>query len=357
MQGRTGLRLCRGGRRVSPTLLEAPRLAVRIGSLELANPVMPASGCFGPELGALVDLNRLGALVTKTVFYHPRSGNPAHRLTETHGGMLNSVGIPSRGVEAFVSETLPRYTAWDPPTIVSIGGLAVSEYFELADRLAGVPGIAALEVNISCPNLEAGGLEIGANPMQVERVIRGVVDRATVPVIAKLTPNVTSIAEIARASEGGGAAGVSAINTLVGTAIDLRTRRPEIGNVTGGLSGPAIKPLALRMVWQVARAVSIPVIGIGGIATAEDALEFMVAGATAVQVGTANFTRPDAMLRVLDGMQDWLACEGIADVRDLVGSLTTAPAEHGLAAPRNGRTAAAINDYGARTEGRRRRGS
>lgn len=338
-----------------------PRLSVRIGSLEMANPVMPASGCFGPELGALIDLDRLGALVTKSVFYHPRSGSPAHRLGETHGGMLNAVGIPSRGVEAFLAETLPLYTAWRAPTIVSIGGLAVSEYFELADRLSHVTGIAALEVNISCPNLEAGGLEIGANPRHVERVVRGVVDRSTVPVIAKLTPNVTSIAEIARASEAGGAAGVSAINTLVGMAIDLRTRRTEIGNVTGGLSGPAIKPLALRMVWQVARAVSIPVIGIGGIATAEDALEFMVAGATAVQIGTATFTRPDTMLRVLDGMRTWLSSEGIADVREVVGSLRTGPAEHGLsaAARRNGRGSPVpvVNDYGARTDaGRRQEG-
>ncbi len=340
-----------------------PRMAVGIGALELANPVMPASGCFGPELGAVIDLNRLGALVTKTVFYKRRSGNPAHRLAETHGGMLNSVGIPSRGVDAFLADILPQYTGWQPPTIVSLGGLAVSEYFVLAERLADVPGIAAFELNVSCPNLEAGGLEIGSNPRLVERVVRGVVDRSRIPVISKLTPNVTSIADIARASEAGGASAVSAINAIVGMAIDLRTRQTQIGNVTGGLTGPATKPLALRMVWQVARAVSIPVIGIGGIATAEDALEFMVAGATAVQVGTATFTRPDAMLRILDGMRAWLQAERVDDVRDIVGTLRHQPAEHGLGIPGPGggnghhpaRRAEIVNDYGARMQGSRRR--
>ncbi len=340
------------------TAAAKPRMAVRLGELELANPVMPASGCFGPELAALIDLNRLGALVTKTVFLRPRSGNPAPRLAETHGGMLNSVGIPSRSVDAFLEDMLPRYTAWAPPTIVSIGGLTVSEYLELTETLAGVPGIAALEVNISCPNLEAGGLEIGADPPTVERVIAGVVARSRVPVIAKLTPNVTSIAEIARAAEAGGATAVSAINTLVGMSIDLRRRHTETGTLTGGLSGPAIKPLALRMVWQVARSVSIPVIGVGGISTAEDALEFLVAGATAIQVGTATFTKPDAMLRILGGMSDWLQSEGIADVSELIGSLSQGPAERGLpgalAEPTVGGglrvRSRVVNDFGAQTQ-------
>jgi dihydroorotate dehydrogenase (NAD+) catalytic subunit len=294
---------------------------VRIGSLELANPVMPASGCFGPELGALIDLKRLGALVTKTIFHNPRAGNAAHRLAETTAGMLNSVGIPSRGTEAFLEETLPLYAAYGVPTIVSIGGLSIDEYFVIADRLAGHPDIAALEVNISCPNLEAGGLEIGANTDNVRRVVQGVVDRSTVPVIAKLTPNVTSIADLARASQDGGAAGISAINTFVGLAIDRKNRRSLLGAFTGGLSGPAIKPLALRAVWQVARAVSIPVVGIGGIATPEDALDFLIAGASAVQVGTATFTRPDTLIRVLDGIQSWLTAEGLASVGELIGSL------------------------------------
>jgi dihydroorotate dehydrogenase (NAD+) catalytic subunit len=308
-----------------------PNLRVRIGSLELSNPVMPASGCFGPELGSIIDLDRLGALVTKTVFADPRSGNPAHRLDETHGGMLNSVGIPSGGAVAFVDELLPRYLAWSPPTIVSIGGLTVDEYFLVAERLSGVPGIAAFEINVSCPNLEAGGLEIGAMPKIVEEVTRGVVDRSSVPVIAKLTPNVTSVQSIARAAEAGGAAAISAINALMGMAIDSRSRRTRIGATTAGLTGPAIKPVALRCVWQAAQAVSIPVIGIGGIATVDDAIEFLLAGATAVQVGTATFTRPDTMLHIIDGLEERLAADGIVDVAELTGALITGGARHELA--------------------------
>lgn len=306
-------------------------LRVRIGPLELANPVMPASGCFGPELGRIVDLNRLGALVTKTVFADPRSGNPAHRLDETYGGMLNSVGIPSDGAEAFVRELLPRYLGWSPPTIVSIGGLTVEEYFDAADRLAGVPGIAAFEVNISCPNLEAGGLEIGAIPEIVERVIGRVVARVDVPVIAKLTPNVTSIAAISKAAEAGGATALSAVNALQGMAIDAGTRRARIGATTAGLTGPAIKPVALRCVWQASRAVSIPVIGIGGITTVDDAVEFFLAGASAVQVGSATFTRPDTMLRIVDGLERRLGEMGVAHVADIVGALELGPAHHDLA--------------------------
>ncbi|HET7636774.1 MAG TPA: dihydroorotate dehydrogenase [Candidatus Limnocylindria bacterium] len=307
------------------------RTRVSIGSLELANPVMPASGCFGPELGQLIDLNRIGALVTKTVFHGRRSGNPAHRLSETYGGMLNSVGIPSPGVEAFLDEVLPRYTAWEPPTIVSLGGLTVSEYFDIAEALAEVPQIDAFEINISCPNLEAGGLEIGAVPATVEEVVRGVVDRTTKPVIAKLTPNVTSIAEIARAAEAGGATAISAINAVMAMEIDLRTRRAEIGATTAGWSGPAIKPVALRMVWQAANAVSLPVIGIGGIATAEHALEFILAGASAIQIGSASFTHPDTLVRVVDGIEAWLEEHGVDRLTDLIGTVELGPAEHDLA--------------------------
>jgi dihydroorotate dehydrogenase (NAD+) catalytic subunit len=296
-------------------------LSVDLGSLRLANPVMPASGCFGPQLGQLIDLNRLGALVTKTIFLDSRSGNPAHRLAETEAGMLNSVGNPSPGAAAFLDNVLPRYTAWAPPVIVSVGGLAVSEYGELAARLRDIPGIAALEVNVSCPNLEAGGLEIGANPKLVETVVRSVVNQSRVPVIAKLTPNITSIADIAIASEAGGATAVTAINTPVGLTVDPETRRPTLGNVVGGLSGPAIKPIALRMVWEIHRAVSLPVIGVGGIATTLDALQFFIAGATAVQLGTVNFTRPTAMLAVIDGLAEWMDRHGVRQLGEIVGSL------------------------------------
>ena len=311
---------------------EGPGIAVDIGPLRLANPVMPASGCFGPELGAIVDLNRLGALVTKTVFADPRSGNPAHRLDETWGGMLNSVGIPSGGAAAFVEELLPRYLEWSPPTIVSIGGLTVEEYFTAAERLAGVAGIAAFEVNISCPNLEAGGLEIGAIPEIVERVIHGVVDRSPVPVIAKLTPNVTSVAAIARAAEAGGATALSAVNALQGMAVDVPKRRARIGATTAGLTGPAIKPVALRCVWQASRAVSIPVIGIGGIASVDDAIEFLLVGASAVQVGSATFTRPDTMVRIVEALPGRLAEMGADDVSALVGTMETGAAAHDLMA-------------------------
>lgn len=302
-----------------------PDLRVRIGPLQLENPIMPASGCFGPELGQLVDLNRLGALVTKTVFHDARSGNPADRITESNGVMLNSVGIPSGGVESFLRDVLPRYLQWRPPTIVSIGGLRVSDYDRIAERLSEVDGIAALEVNVSCPNLEAGGLEVGADPRLVERVVRGVVDRSRVPVIAKLTPNVTSIGDLARASEAGGATAVSAINTLVGMSIDLDSRRSRLGTPTGGVSGPAIKAVGLRMVWTIARAISIPVIGVGGISNGRDALEYMVVGATAVQFGTANFAHPEAMTTAVEEIGRWLVRHGIADINTIVGSVQLDP--------------------------------
>lgn len=296
-------------------------MRVALGSLELANPVMPASGCFGPELAPLIDLRRLGALVTKTVFTDARSGNPAHRLAETSHGMLNSVGIPSRGIDFFLDRTLPTYRSAGVPVIVSLGGLTVSEYWDLAAALSDAEGISAFELNVSCPNLEAGGLEIGANPVHVERVVRGVVDRARVPVISKLTPNITSIADIARASEAGGAAALTVANTFVGMALDVRKRRPILGNVVGGLSGPAVKPAILRLVWSVTRATRLPVIGCGGICTASDVLEFLVVGASAVQVGTATFTRPDAMIQILDDLERLLQEHGARALSDLRGTL------------------------------------
>ena len=297
-------------------------LAVDIGGgLGLQNPVMPASGCFGPELARIIDLNLLGALVPKTIFFNPRAGNPAPRIAESPAGMLNSIGIPSKGVEHFLDSIFPAYKGYDPPTIVSIGGLAIHEYFELAARLNGVPGVAALEINISCPNLEAGGLEIGADPRNVEDVVRGVTDRFHGPVIAKLTPNVTSIAEIARASEAGGATAVSAINTFSGMVVDVEARRPISGTNTGGISGPAVRPMAVRMVWQVANAVRIPVIGMGGITNADDALQFILAGATAIAVGTANFTHPATMVEVVDGLRSYLDERSIGSIAELTGAM------------------------------------
>jgi dihydroorotate dehydrogenase (NAD+) catalytic subunit len=304
-------------------MIAAPDLRVDLGDLPLRNPVMPASGCFGPELGDLIDINRLGAMVTKTVFAEPRSGNRAHRLAETYAGMLNSVGIPSRGARAFIAELLPRYRNWSPPLIVSIGGLTVGAYLEIAERLTRVAGIAAFEVNVSCPNLEAGGLEIGAEPQVVEAVVRGVKERVEVPVFVKLTPNVTSIAAIARAAETGGASAITAVNALMGMAVDWRTRRPRTGTAMAGFTGPAIKPVALRCVWQAAQAVAIPVIGVGGIATVDDVLEFILAGATAVQIGSATFTRPDTMVRIIAALEARLSDEGVVSVRELIGALRT----------------------------------
>ena len=306
--------------------MHEPRLAIDLGGgLRLRNPVLPASGCFGVEMGALVDLNALGALVPKTIFYYPRAGNPSPRLAETPAGMLNSVGIPSRGIDDFLNRILPTYRRFTAPTIVSIGGLSVREYWDLAARLDGVPGVAGLELNVSCPNLEAGGLEIGANPEHVAEVVHGVVRRFAGPVIAKLTPNVTRIADVAIAAEEAGATAISAINTFVAMAIDVRTRRPVTGTPTAGISGPAIKPMALRLVWETARAVRVPVIGMGGIGNAQDALEFILAGASAVAIGTANFTRPTAMHDTLAGLSHFLDAEHVGDFRELIGALRYEP--------------------------------
>ncbi|MER7469748.1 MULTISPECIES: dihydroorotate dehydrogenase [unclassified Micromonospora] len=295
-------------------------LSVTLGDIRLSNPVMPASGCFGPELGTLVPLDELGALVTKTVFAAVRSGNPAHRITETPDGMLNSVGIPSPGIDEFRSRVLPRYLATNVPTIISVGGLTVAEYWTATEQLAGHDA-AALEVNVSCPNLEHGGLAIGTDAATVERVVSGVVARSHVPVFVKLTPNVTSIVDIARAAEHAGATAITVANTFPAMSVDATRRTAVLGNGVGGLSGPAVKPIALRLVWQAARAVDIPVIGCGGISSARDVLEFLLAGASAVQVGTANFARPYAMAEIVRELGPLLAASGTMSVSEVVGSL------------------------------------
>ena len=298
-------------------------LTTRIGSLVLANPVMPASGCFGPELAALIPLHRLGALVTKTLFSSTRSGNPAHRITDSGFGALNSVGIPSPGFQRFRDDVLPAYDAHGVPVIVSIGGLTRDEYWQITEQVAELT-VAALEVNASCPNLEHGGLAIGVDPQQVYELVVGVVARAAgLPVIVKLTPNVGSISEIAVASQDAGAAALTVANTFVGLAIDLDRRRPVLGAGTGGYSGPGIKPLALRLVWEAARVVSIPVIGCGGIVSTTDVAEFLMAGASAVQVGTATFSQPATMVQIIDELPAQLARLGLTSASALVGSLST----------------------------------
>lgn len=291
-------------------------------SLLLANPVMTASGTFSFGLGSgyAFDIQKLGAIVTKTVTLRPRSGSDQPRTTETAGGMLNAIGLQNPGVDAVVREMAPRWSRWRIPVIVSILGATVAEYGELASRLEGTEAIAAIEVNISSPNARRGGMEFGQEPRTAAAVTEAVVRGTTLPVIVKLTPNVTDITAVARAAVEAGADALCVINTLQAMAIDAQSRRPAIASVFAGLSGPAIKPVALRMVYQVAGAVDVPIIGCGGITTGRDAVEFLLAGASAVQVGTATFVNPRAPLDVLEGVLRFLEDEGIDDVHELVGA-------------------------------------
>ena len=298
-------------------------LRVSIGSLTLKNPVMTASGTFGyaREFEPYVNLHRLGAVVVKGISLQPRAGNPPPRIVETSCGMLNAIGLENVGVERFISEKMESLQGIEVPVLVNILGDTLDEYREIAKRLADVPGVAGIEVNISCPNVKKGGVAFGTVPEMAAAVTAAVKENSTVPVIVKLSPNVTDISLIARAVEEAGADAVSLINTLIGMAIDHRSRRPQLANVIGGLSGPAIKPVALRMVYQVAQAVAIPVIGIGGIESTEDVLEFMLAGATAVQIGTANFVNPRASEEAVEGLARYVSEHKMASIRELIGGL------------------------------------
>ena len=300
-------------------------MKVNIAGLQMKNPVITASGTFGygEEYADYIDLNLLGGISVKGLSLAPRAGNPPPRIMETTGGMLNSVGLQNIGVDAFIEEKIPFLRKFDVAVIANIYGESYADYAAVAAKLDGVPGVHALEVNISCPNVQKGGLSFGADPKSAAEVTRRVRAKNSLPLIVKLTPNVTDITVIARAVEQAGADAVSLINTLTGMSIDLDTREPHLKNITGGLSGPAIKPVALRMVWQVARQVKIPVIGMGGIMSARDALEFMVAGASAVQVGTASFVNPRAGLEIIDGMQDYMKKNRIKKITDIVGTLKT----------------------------------
>ncbi len=300
-------------------------MAVSLGRLKLNNPVMTASGTFGygEEYAGYVDLNKLGAIVVKGLSFKPRLGNPPPRIMETTGGMLNAVGLQNIGVDAFIEEKMPFLRQYDTKVIANIYGETYDDYRKVARKLSSVKGVHALEVNISCPNVKNGGLSFGSDPKIAARVTRAVREETSLPVIVKLTPNVTDIAAIAEAVEKAGADAVSLINTLTGMSVDLKTRKPHLKNITGGLSGPAIKPVALRMVWQVVQSVSIPVIGIGGIMTAEDALEFLVLGAKAVQIGTANFVNPLVTMEVIEGMKNYLAENKIKDINDIIGTFRT----------------------------------
>lgn len=297
-------------------------LKISIAGVELKNPVMTASGTFGSgkEYGEFVDLNKLGAVIVKGVSSTPWKGNPSPRIAETYGGMLNSVGLQNPGVDAFIEEDIPFLRQYDTKIIVNVSGKTVQEYCAVAERLAH-GDVDLLELNISCPNVKEGGITFGTNCQMVEHVTREVKKYARQPLIVKLSPNVTDITEIARAAVAGGADGLSLINTLLGMAIDIHKRKPVLANTMGGLSGPAIKPVAVRMVYQVAKAVEVPIIGMGGIMTGEDAVEFLLAGATGVAVGTANFANPMATMDVLQGIEHYMEMYQIEDIHQIRGAL------------------------------------
>ncbi|MEI7817730.1 MAG: dihydroorotate dehydrogenase [Desulfuromonadales bacterium] len=302
-----------------------PDMSVNVAGISLRNPVMTASGTFGygEEFAEYVDMASIGAFVTKGLSLKPRAGNPTPRIVETPGGMLNAIGLQNVGIDAFIAKKVPYLRSVNTPAIANFFGSTVDEYAEMARRLDEIPEVAGLEVNISCPNVKQGGIVFGTDPdcaASVVSVCRAVTKK---PLIVKLSPNVTDVVIMARACEDAGADALSLINTLTGMAIDLNKRRPVLANITGGFSGPAIKPIALRMVWQVAKAVKVPIIGIGGIMNATDALEFMLAGATAVQVGTASFINPGAAQKIAEDMEAWLIANGVADIKSLIGALET----------------------------------
>lgn len=305
----------------------APDLTVRVGDVVLKNPVMSASGTFGYGLEFLpfYDISRLGAVIVKGLSLLPAPGNAPGRIVETPAGMLNAIGLQNIGVERFVDDVAPRLEDAGAVFVANIYGRTIAEYEEVARRVSEVPSLAAIELNASCPNVKEGGIAFGSSPEGLSGLTRRVRSATRKPLWVKLSPNVPDIGAIARAAEEAGADAVTLINTLIGMAVDPRTRRPKLSNVTGGLSGPAIKPVALRMVWEACKAVKIPVIGIGGIQTAEDALEFLLVGAAAVQVGTANFRNPNACVEIIDGIRDFLAREKIPRIGEYRGTFLPGP--------------------------------
>lgn len=298
-------------------------LGVHIGKIKLKNPVMTASGTFGygEEYAEFIDLNSLGAIVVKGLSLMPKEGNPPPRVAETPAGMLNAIGLQNIGIERFIKEKIPFLRQFDTPVIVNFFGDTIVEYAEAAGRLSNVAGIHGLEMNISCPNREAGWCIFGTDPNVTFEVVSAVRKSTDLTLIVKLSPNVTDIGLMARVAEEAGADAISLINTLTGMAIDIQSRKPKLANITGGLSGPAIKPVALRMVWEVYKTIKLPIIGMGGIMNYGDAIEFVLAGATAVAVGTANFIKPSATIDIIDGMERFLREEGLTDIKDLIGGL------------------------------------
>jgi len=307
-------------------MIDKPNLEVEIAGIKLKNPVMTASGTFGygEEFSPFIDLDKLGAMVLKGITLKLKMGNPPPRIIETPSGMLNSIGLQNVGVEMLIKEKLPYLKKFNTPVIINISGDTIEEYLELARRLGEVSeemGIAGLEVNISCPNVKKGGMVWGTDAKATYRIISNIRKATSLPLIVKLTPNVTDIKTIAQAAEEAGADALSLINTLVGMAVDIDSRKPKLANVSGGLSGPAVKPVALWLVWQVFQTVNIPVIGIGGIIKVEDALEFIITGARAIEIGTANFVNPRVTIEIIEGIEKYLIENNIKDINELVGSM------------------------------------
>lgn len=298
-------------------------LSVTIGSLTLKNPIMPASGAFGEDMEEIVDFNQLGAVVPKSITKHPRKGNATPRVCETSAGMINSIGIQSKGINYYVNNVIPYYCRYQTPLISSISADSIDEFVEMADIIAKMDGVSALELNISCPNLKGNGVAFGMDANLTRELIKEVRQVTEKPLIAKLTPNVTSIQEIAIAAEEGGADGLNVANTLLAMAIDVHTRKPRIGNILGGLSGPAVKPIIVRMIYQAHQVSSLPIIGCGGVMNGEDAIEMILAGASAVQVGTASFIHPTAMLDILEEIKNYMIHHGVSDIKSLVGQVIT----------------------------------
>ena len=300
-----------------------PNLSVQVAGMALRNPVMTASGTFGygEEFSEYVNLNMLGGIVTKGLSLRPRAGNPTPRIVETPGGMLNAIGLQNVGIDAFIEKKLPFLRSVDTVCVANFFGDTVDEYAEMARRLNELPEVAALEMNISCPNVKQGGIVFGSDPACAAGVVAACRAATSKPLIVKLSPNVTDVVTMAKACADAGADALSLINTLIGMAIDINTRRPVLANITGGLSGPAIKPVALRMVWQVARAVKLPIIGIGGIMSATDVIEFMLAGASAVQIGTASFVTPGIAQQIVQDLEAWMVANKVENISSLIGAL------------------------------------
>jgi dihydroorotate dehydrogenase (NAD+) catalytic subunit len=301
--------------------MEQLNLEIKLGGLRLKNPIMPASGAFGEEMESVLDFNELGAVVPKSITKYPRGGNATPRVCEIPGGMINSIGIQSKGIQYYLNHIIPYYRKYETPLIPSISGDSIEEFAEMAGIISHTEGVSALELNISCPNLKENGVAFGMDPDRTFQLIKTVKEATDKPIIAKLSPNVTSIQEIALACEAAGADILNVANTLLGMAIDVHTRKPKIGNVMGGVSGPAVKPIIVRMIYQVHQVSKLPIIGCGGVMTGEDAIEMMLAGASAVQVGTASFIQPTAMIDILQGIKEYMMIHRITDIKELIGKV------------------------------------